>query len=303
MPDQTLEQAAKALAAKYYNAAGVISCQFVIKLKRMTPEGQALVNVELMALGLPPYDVNNPKKKSSSAKARKIVADNSVPKELDTTGQQRERELVATMTEIQIDKGIINEFFSDLRSAEDLCQQQLCELRGVPYTGPIDDPFAQIYKAAHNHARFNRDEIAESVQCGCFFCRAIFDAKTPMEFVEDNRTALCPNCGIDSVIGDKAGYQITNEFLTAMFRKWFSIPIRLAARKEAMAEEAPVSIPIVEDLGSLQQQFAPQQVDRQAEADRPIELAPELETEVPAGVGAGLLSTLPDEPDEELDSE
>jgi hypothetical protein len=71
MSDQTLQQAAKDLAARYYNSAGQVSCQFVIKLKKMTPEGQALVNDELNILGLPPYDVNAPKKRSG--KVRKVV--------------------------------------------------------------------------------------------------------------------------------------------------------------------------------------------------------------------------------------
>jgi hypothetical protein len=35
------------------------------------------------------------------------------------------------------------------------------------------------------------------------------------------QTALCPRCGIDSVIGDKAGFPITPEFLDEMNRTWF----------------------------------------------------------------------------------
>ncbi|MFL0243297.1 hypothetical protein [Mycobacterium sp. SMC-17] len=36
------------------------------------------------------------------------------------------------------------------------------------------------------------------------------------------QTALCPGCGIDSVIGDQSGYPITSEFLNAMRLRWFS---------------------------------------------------------------------------------
>jgi hypothetical protein len=36
------------------------------------------------------------------------------------------------------------------------------------------------------------------------------------------QTALCPNCGIDSVIGSKSGYPTTKEFLQAMGEHWFS---------------------------------------------------------------------------------
>jgi hypothetical protein len=199
------------------------------------------------------------------------------------------------LTEVRIDKKIVSEFLSDLRTAEDLYQEQLYELRGVPYTytAPVDDPFAHMYGDAHSHAQHNRDEIALSQRCGCFFCRAVFDAKVPMEYVDDGRTALCPNCGCDAVIGDKAGYELTDDFLKAMFRKWFSIPIRLAASKKAA--EAPIVPASAPELKDLLQQFTP------SEFDRPVMLAPELETEVPAGVGAGLVATLPDEPDEEED--
>jgi acetone carboxylase gamma subunit len=34
-------------------------------------------------------------------------------------------------------------------------------------------------------------------------------------------TALCPYCGIDSVIGDKSGFPITKEFLEKMYQHWF----------------------------------------------------------------------------------
>ena len=37
----------------------------------------------------------------------------------------------------------------------------------------------------------------------------------------EGQTALCPRCGIDSVIGSASGYPITKEFLEAMNRRWF----------------------------------------------------------------------------------
>ncbi|EJZ43543.1 hypothetical protein LEP1GSC178_3039 [Leptospira licerasiae str. MMD4847] len=37
------------------------------------------------------------------------------------------------------------------------------------------------------------------------------------------KTALCPNCGIDSVIGSKSGYPITDEyFIEEIHRFWFN---------------------------------------------------------------------------------
>ena len=34
-------------------------------------------------------------------------------------------------------------------------------------------------------------------------------------------TAICPHCGVDSVIGEKSGFPITQEFLKAMHKRWF----------------------------------------------------------------------------------
>ena len=35
-------------------------------------------------------------------------------------------------------------------------------------------------------------------------------------------TALCPYCGIDSIIGESSGYPITAEFLKSMHERWFN---------------------------------------------------------------------------------
>ena len=81
-------------------------------------------------------------------------------------------------------------------------------------------------KAAHNAAKFNRDTLSQGGKCGCFYCLKIF---SPLEIeewcpeVEDGEevTAICPRCGVDSVIGEKSGFLITQEFLKAMHKRWF----------------------------------------------------------------------------------
>jgi hypothetical protein len=58
--------------------------------------------------------------------------------------------------------------------------------------------------------------------CGCFYCLRIFDPYEIEEWIEDEEdTALCPYCGIDSVIGESAGYPLTGAFLEEMQRYWF----------------------------------------------------------------------------------
>jgi hypothetical protein len=41
------------------------------------------------------------------------------------------------------------------------------------------------------------------------------------DWVDDDVTALCPYCGIDSVIGSASGIPITEPFLKAMHQHWF----------------------------------------------------------------------------------
>lgn len=75
---------------------------------------------------------------------------------------------------------------------------------------------------AHKHSFKNRKEIENSSTCGCFYCRRMFTPDMISEWADNKETALCPHCGIDSVIGDASGYSLTEEFLKDMERYWFS---------------------------------------------------------------------------------
>lgn len=46
----------------------------------------------------------------------------------------------------------------------------------------------------------NRDELEKSFQCSCFFCFSHFNVTDVDEWVDDDETAICPHCDIDSVI-------------------------------------------------------------------------------------------------------
>lgn len=74
---------------------------------------------------------------------------------------------------------------------------------------------------AHRHSRNHREELRASEQCGCFYCAAIFHPDEIAAWTTAS-AALCPNCGVDSVIGSESGYPITPEFLDAMCTHWFS---------------------------------------------------------------------------------
>lgn len=81
--------------------------------------------------------------------------------------------------------------------------------------------------AAHKSSSQHRGELfAGGVVCGCFNCCKTFDPALIDEWVDEDgsgvgQTAMCPFCGIDSVIGSCSGYPITSEFLTKMKVQWF----------------------------------------------------------------------------------
>ena len=75
--------------------------------------------------------------------------------------------------------------------------------------------------AAHKHSSDHRSELLASDLCGCFYCLEIYDPGEIEDWVDDGKCALCPRCGIDSVIGAKSGFPITHEFLKQMRIHWF----------------------------------------------------------------------------------
>lgn len=78
---------------------------------------------------------------------------------------------------------------------------------------------------AHTHSIEHRDAILASERCGCFYCLAMFSPSEIVDWVDQDdgvgTTALCPRCGIDSVIGSSSGFPIDADFLRAMHAHWF----------------------------------------------------------------------------------
>jgi len=87
---------------------------------------------------------------------------------------------------------------------------------GLDALGPNQD-----YELAHKHSIYNRAELEKSSSCGCFYCLAIFPPSEIYDWIDEGRTALCPKCPVDSVIGSASGYPITPKFLGGMHERWF----------------------------------------------------------------------------------
>ncbi len=77
------------------------------------------------------------------------------------------------------------------------------------------------YILAHKFSINHRKELLASDLCGCFYCLKMFPPDEIGEWIDDSNTALCPYCGIDSVIGSLSGFKIDTDFLRKMKRHWF----------------------------------------------------------------------------------
>lgn len=78
---------------------------------------------------------------------------------------------------------------------------------------------------AHEHCRHNRVTLRKSDLCGCYQCGEIFKPShlQAEDWTDGGETALCPYCGMDSVIGDAAGFPISDAFLREMKEHRFSL--------------------------------------------------------------------------------
>jgi len=74
---------------------------------------------------------------------------------------------------------------------------------------------------AYLRASGHRGEIEASRLAGCFHCLEVYPAGQVAHWIDGGRTALCPRCGKDSVLGDRIGVAMKRPFLEKMQARWF----------------------------------------------------------------------------------
>ena len=92
----------------------------------------------------------------------------------------------------------------------------------------IDDKKSGVYDCysfdrARSYNHYHRADLENDNVCGCYYCETIFSPTEIEEWCcesprDEGVTAICPHCGIDSVIGESSGYQITPELLKSMHK-------------------------------------------------------------------------------------
>ena len=85
----------------------------------------------------------------------------------------------------------------------------------------------QELKDLHGFAKHNRYNCFQPTHIGskenifgCFYCLAIFPASEITKWIDMTETAICPRCGVDSVLPGGRG---TPEVLREMHEYWFAL--------------------------------------------------------------------------------
>ena len=76
-------------------------------------------------------------------------------------------------------------------------------------------------KKIHQYCTKNKNALIANDKCGCLFCCDIFASTEIIEWIDKGKTALCPHCGIDSVIPESNQYELNKELLEEMNKHWF----------------------------------------------------------------------------------
>lgn len=85
-------------------------------------------------------------------------------------------------------------------------------------TKPVAPELAEAHKRSSQH----RAEIEASTRCGCFFCFRSFPPLSIKVWIDASQTALCPGCGVDSVLGNASLHRIDDAFLRGMHGQFFA---------------------------------------------------------------------------------
>lgn len=67
----------------------------------------------------------------------------------------------------------------------------------------------------------NKACLTKADTCGCFYCQKIFNPEEIKKWTDNGKTAICPHCGVDSIIAETNEIKITPELLEELNKKYF----------------------------------------------------------------------------------
>lgn len=81
-----------------------------------------------------------------------------------------------------------------------------------------DEEVRQAPRLAFN----NKDRLEKATWCGCYQCLSIMTTNSVVMYTDNGTTALCPVCGVDSIIPEATDKD--KPLLMLMYEYWFGGP-------------------------------------------------------------------------------
>jgi NAD-dependent SIR2 family protein deacetylase len=66
----------------------------------------------------------------------------------------------------------------------------------------------------------NKKEIISSKRAGCYHCLELFETKEIKEYTDDDKTAICPKCNMDTVLAETV-FDLEKDNLEKAKEYWF----------------------------------------------------------------------------------
>lgn len=79
-------------------------------------------------------------------------------------------------------------------------------------------------KDLHKSSSLHREIILGGDDCSCFYCESVYSPQEIVRWCDEGQTAICPKCGIDSVLPGEVVPKLLNE----MHKYCFGIKQRTA---------------------------------------------------------------------------
>jgi len=88
---------------------------------------------------------------------------------------------------------------------------------------------ATVLEELHTKSARHRSALGAAPRCGCFYCKRVFSPREITDWINDGigETAICPHCGIDSVVPESPSQPLTPELMQAMHAYWFERTVTL----------------------------------------------------------------------------
>ena len=83
-------------------------------------------------------------------------------------------------------------------------------------------------KEIHNYSGWHEESVKNSNRCGCFSCLTMFPSSEVLDWITEpencprgpGKTAICPKCGVDTVLPESEHYHLDIDLLKKMNQKW-----------------------------------------------------------------------------------